>query len=285
MRKKLQFFWDGGKIVKTNILKIDNWFIRIGMTVLIISTLWALTETMELTHFKIYSGKTKGGSAVFEHHYSDEAIESVQELYPGQYVEDAGIEQTTPLTVGLLIFFIVSGLGLWLGGLRFRSWEKKIFQLWKILRHTREISLADLQSGSNLDLKAIQKALPIINAQAAAFYVLDLQEKKIIDGRLRTEYALNEKCPNCGNAINQMVTLANLSELACAYCNTALPADFFNNTKSKILNELYKKTDLPGQFTEKKKLNIVVLILLVMFFWPAAIVYVYRRTRIPDTAS
>jgi len=271
-------------MVKSNILKIDNWLIKIGITVILISALLAIIELADSTHYKIYPGKSKMSSTTPVDYHSAESIDQVKLLYPNQYIEDMGLTKKSPLSIGIAIFVAIAGLGLFISGFRYRTWEKKIVQLWKILHHTREISLTDLQSSSNYDIKSIQKALPIINTHADAFYVLDLKEQKIIDGRLRTEYALNEKCPNCGNAITQTINLANMSDIACAYCNTALPAEFFNNAKSKILNELYEKTDTQVKSsTEKKKINIGVLILLVMVFWPAAIVYVYRRSNLSQT--
>lgn len=81
---------------------------------------------------------------------------------------------------------------------------------------------------------------------------------------------MNNECPNCGATIND-------SQKCCKYCGTE-NANFkalkdFQPVKSDLENVVKKSANQ----VKKANINIFVFILLLIFCWPIALVYLFVK--------
>ncbi|MCR5706605.1 MAG: hypothetical protein K6G48_07405 [Acholeplasmatales bacterium] len=75
---------------------------------------------------------------------------------------------------------------------------------------------------------------------------------------------VNSECPNCG-------AMMDVHDKCCKYCGSANPnykAPYY--AKANDLNNVIKNST---DELKKADINIVVLVLLFIFCWPAAVVY------------
>ncbi|MCR4698313.1 MAG: zinc ribbon domain-containing protein [Bacilli bacterium] len=91
----------------------------------------------------------------------------------------------------------------------------------------------------------------------------------------------NFECPNCGNIVPE-------SDRCCKYCGTANPnfsnpKKGFNNITS-TLNSTFRSSNNSSSSSSassaksKKQFSVGIFVLLLIFFWPAAIIYLLVTT-------
>ena len=170
-------------------------------------------------------------------------------------------------------FIFVNGVIALIIGYKFRNKEKKIIQIWQALQHTGETNVTDLCVSHGFDRKFVLENLKHINRQNNTYFIFDSKADKIVDGKLKTEYLVVEKCPGCGNTIDQKVTLDLAETPKCKYCSTAISVDHLNDLKQKVLQEREAIT----QSNAPKKFNNIVFLILVVTCWPVAIIYFLKK--------
>ena len=77
------------------------------------------------------------------------------------------------------------------------------------------------------------------------------------------------ECPNCGNLMDD-------NEKRCKYCGSANPnysGPRYNPQPVAAVNAQQNAQSSTPVKKEKEKMNVLVFILLLIFFWPAAIIY------------
>lgn len=84
-----------------------------------------------------------------------------------------------------------------------------------------------------------------------------------------------KECPNCGNAMLE-------NEKECKYCGqpnpiyrAPSPVKSFIEQQTKSFTETHHNYNEP----EEKDFSMGIFILLLIFFWPAALVYVFIKKR------
>lgn len=150
----------------------------------------------------------------------------------------------------------INGLVLLLISYGYRSREKKIISVWHALEHTGEAAVSGLAVSLGLSREFI------------------LRHLKNINSRLASEYLVFVDCANCGRKINQKVSLDLSSPPQCKYCGTNVSADHLNQLKQGALASLRPAAAAPAQ---AEGINIVLLVVLLILFWPAALFYVIKK--------
>jgi len=164
-------------------------------------------------------------------------------------------------------------------GKRIRKEEEKVLAVWNILVDNPEVFIGDIESSTHLNKTEIIDILKTINMRRIGYYVYDHDSDSIINGRLRRQNIVIKSCPGCGQMINQSIPM-NLSCIPkCPYCNNPIDIDYLNNEKNKIIDEIINESRESEYTVEKRKFSIFVVILLLIFFWPGAIIYIIVKTR------
>lgn len=164
-------------------------------------------------------------------------------------------------------------------GKRIRQEENKILAVFNILIENPEVFVSDIENSTQLSKDEIISNLKIINMRRLGYFVYDSESNSIINGRLRRKNIVVQNCPGCGKLVNLNIAL-NLADIPkCNYCNNPIDIDYLNKEKNKIIDEIIGETkDLKFQ-KDEKKFSVIVLILLLIFFWPGAIAYIIIKTR------
>ena len=80
---------------------------------------------------------------------------------------------------------------------------------------------------------------------------------------------ITNKCSTCAAASTHDVSIDTVS-LKCGYCGAPVESDAINNAKEGIFKRSQEKADM---LSDPKKLNMVLVIFLVIVFWPGAVIY------------
>ncbi|HAA13173.1 MAG TPA: hypothetical protein DCE41_16375 [Cytophagales bacterium] len=251
---------------KKDLYKRDNYMIRIGVTLFIIGAFSILFDPRNYYDLSIKESQGGTTQTTQVEDYDGRTFEEIQQEYPNAEI----IENGFPIKRTIITF---GALGLWLVGINFRRKEKKIIQIWDALEISGEAKVTDLSNSLGLTRNFILESIQEINAQPGVYYAFDKGSDKIMDGRLMTEFVVNNKCHNCGREYGLTINLSLATPPACTHCGTPAESQVFNNYKQEILNT---RTKLETQ-TEESTFNTGVFILLLFFFWPGAIIYYIRH--------
>ena len=236
---------------RRNIYRIDGYFIKIGILLVVIAGFAILFDP------RMYIGD--------ELDHIENSIKSINgESIKNESVSNFPLVRVIIMANGLILFFI---------GLIIRGKERKIVSIWNALDRTGEARVNELAVSLGLTRDFVLKCLPQINSQPNTYYVWDEKQDKILDGRLRTEFMIVANCSGCGNNINARFSLCDSIAPKCNYCHNpiASPEDILKYRKDILQNRLVI-TD------GKKEISWTLFIVLIFVFWPAAIGYlIYKR--------
>lgn len=251
-------------MAKKDIYKIDNYFIRIGFAMLIIGGLGFLDPSL---YYDVTISETSGGKTTYT--YENYAGRSIDEMRKEKGEQFVLTEKSFPWARTILVS---NGLILVVIGYYFRSREKKIISVWNALDHAGEARVADLSINLGLPREFILKHLKDINVQTHGAFTYDSRSDKIINSRLLTEFLVMVDCVSCGTKINQKVSLDLSNPPRCNYCGTGVPADHLNKLKQEVILSLKSR---PASI--ESDFSIGVFVALMIFFWPAAVIYVIKK--------
>jgi len=181
-------------MAKKDIYKIDNYFIRIGFTMLVIGGLGFLDPSL---YYDVTVSTNSGSQTNYT--YEDKngrTLDEIQREKGDQYVVT---EWSFPWVRTILVS---NGFILVVIGYYFRSREKKIITVWNALDHAGEARVADLSINLGLPREFILKHLRDINAQTSGAFTYDSRSDKIINSRLLTEFLVMVDCVSCGIKCN-----------------------------------------------------------------------------------
>ena len=152
-------------------------------------------------------------------------------------------------------------------GYTIRGRENRVLTVWNILEHATEVSVAELQRSTGFTKPFIDKAVRIINRQPGAYYVLDDANDLIVDGRMRSQVVVVDHCDACGAPVNVRVSLDLPAPPACPHCAGPVLSADMNQLKLERVDALRAET------ASKSKFSVLLFVVLLFLFWPAAIVY------------
>ena len=243
-------------MAQKDIYKIDNYFITIGTILLIIGLISILVDPRTYNEVSI----RKGDNYTFDDK-NGRTLDQIREETGADEVTESGF----PLVRSVLV---VNGVILLVIGMFYRRQENKIIMVWNALDRTGEAKVSDLAASLGLDRAFITGHLKDINAQQTSYYVWDQGSDRIVDGKLMTEFLVVVDCKNCGGKVDEKVSFDLLSPPKCKYCGSPVSsAEDMNKLKKDIL--MTREVVAAGT----SEFNVVIFIVLMIFFWPAAIGY------------
>ncbi|MCB1159947.1 MAG: hypothetical protein KDK45_20775 [Leptospiraceae bacterium] len=195
--------------------------------------------------------------------------------------ERAKIENAALKKFGI-IFLIGGGAGIafLIVGLYIRKIEEKALSVYHILEKSFEAPIKDILYSTGLDEKGLSRVIQVLNSRGLTSLIWDSQAERIVDSRLKTQLIFVERCPSCGNYVNQKVSLDLNFGNICSYCNNPFPVHYLNELKLERIEKM-KKEDWKNKQTvsEKKQseFSLIIFFLLSILFFPAAIVYAIRK--------
>jgi hypothetical protein len=250
-------------MAKKDIYKIDNYFITIG-TIFLIIGLTIFLDPNTYMEVSIRKGDT--------YQYEDKHGRTLDQIKT-----EKGADEVTETTFPLIRSIILgNGIILLVIGIFYRRRENKIIAVWNALDRTGEAKVNDLAASLGLDRTFITNHLKDINAQQTSYYVWDQASDRIMDGKLMTEFLLVVECNNCGSKVNEKVAIDLISPPKCKYCGSPISSsESLNKLKQDVLTT--HATVVASQAADKKEFNVVLFIVLMIFFWPGAIVYLIMK--------
>ena len=188
----------------------------------------------------------------------------------------------------LLLAAPVAMLG---AGYAIRNREKRIVQIWRLIEKHGEMPVNDLISMTGFKREQLRNAVDLLNRKSVAGLTWDEASDSIRDVGLDRSGVLthSQQCPSCGASVNVEVTSRSGADaLACPYCNGALDSKTINKLQTKLhARESYRKHKDPAPEPQwqplamrsqprSKPFNVPLFIILILFFWPAALYYAVK---------
>lgn len=190
-------------------------------------------------------------------------------------IDTNGIDQTRLL---LTLLFGLPAVAFLVAGYRARRRERRALSIWKKLDLASDVAAADLLGATGYTRPQLEDALLLINRRGDAFYVWDRESDRIVDGRLRTATVIVENCPGCGSGINKSFPVS-AGPPVCPWCGKALAAERWNELKEQAFARIENSRQQPAGPAPAAltPFRLSTFILLIIFFWPAAVIYATRR--------
>ncbi len=249
--------WVPSKMKRKNIYNVDSIFIILGIVVVVVGLISIFADPRTYYDYTIWDDR----SFSFEN-AEGRSMEVLQsELGSSLVIVENGFPlfRTIIVLTGVLFMFF---------GIKYRRRENKIIAIWDALERTGEAHLQPLSMALNIPQNFILKHLETINAQQDAYFVWLPEEKKIMDGRFNVPYKVAIDCAGCGNKSNQEITLSMQSAPECAYCGRSASTHLIQDLKDQVLaQQMHQK--------QKTKFNVAVFVILLLLFWPAALLYLF----------
>ena len=250
-------------MAQKDIYKIDNYFISIGWTMLVVGCLSIGLDPFLWNEISVHKANENESSYTFENK-NGRTLEEIQNEKGEEFIVE---ERSFPLIRSVIA---LNGVIILLIGYSYRSRENKIISVWNTLEQMGEARVADLSVMLGLPREFIIKHLKDINAQHQAVYAYDSGNDKIVNSKLLSEFVVLVDCQNCGNKINEKVSLSLVNVPRCRYCGTGVSVEELNKLKQDVLRSM-NTAPLPNT---SGKFNVGVFVILLIVFWPAAIAYV-----------
>jgi hypothetical protein len=179
----------------------------------------------------------------------------------------------------ILGFLFLGSLFMLYNGYRIRKKENRINSILRNLEIAREVSVPELLQNTNHKEDHLEEAIQVINSRGYGYYVWNRSTSTIADGRLMRRMIFVDTCSSCGKKIGKKFPLVMDHLPECPSCGSPLDIDQWNTLKVRELDKIDSESQEVRSSFKKKPINIVLLIFLLIFFWPAAIIYVYRWYR------
>lgn len=168
---------------------------------------------------------------------------------------------------------------LW-AGLKLRRREKRIFAIWKLLRRNAELDVAVLLANSDFERDDLERAVRFLNNKGLGHYVWDRGSDAIQDARLLDMQLHVDTCDACGASISLKVPVGNREIPDCPFCGDPVSVDHFEARRHDAMDKLRAEHRPPAEPRELRSeipFSVPIFVLLLMFFWPAAVAYAWIR--------
>jgi len=160
-------------------------------------------------------------------------------------------------------------------GIFYRRKENLVSSILSSLNTARETSIPQMVYSTGYTKKQIIESVKEINKRALGYYIID--GESISDSRLQRSMVLVDTCTSCGNSIGKTYPLQMNSIPHCPYCSKPLDVNHWNELKMRTLENMDGEPDRSE--TDSGEISIGILIFLIIFFWPGAIIYVLNKRR------
>jgi hypothetical protein len=194
-----------------------------------------------------------------------------------------------------LVAATTGSIGLLTTGFVMRRREKRALAFWRLIDQQIEIHVPDLVANSDLTRLDLDRSIRLLNNKGLGFYVWDRKDDVVRDGRLESVYLHVEKCDVCHAGVAIQVP-ASLREIPlCPYCGDPVSIERLQELKRASLARMRAEAE-PEPAAETTSLarawgraspgrgraassdfSVVVFLLLLVSFWPAALVYAWYK--------
>ncbi|NUN13956.1 MAG: hypothetical protein HUU55_10025 [Myxococcales bacterium] len=185
------------------------------------------------------------------------------------------VHDTWSFLVALL--FALAPIGLLIAGGYYRYKERRILALWRIIEQTAVVRMDDLVAGAGFRRTEVLEALRILNSRKNLYFVHDGATDTILDGRLRHQHAHETRCLSCGASVK--LSVADWTgPPTCGHCGASVVPPDWKRLRDEVMASLRR----PGvvTVTPAESFNLPVFVLLVVFCWPAALIYYAVKNRV-----
>jgi hypothetical protein len=144
----------------------------------------------------------------------------------------------------------------------------------------READARDLTENMGISREELAEAIRVINTRGYAFFLWDRENDIISDGRLSRKSVYVDSCRYCGHDIGEYFPL-KLSPLpACPYCGSVLDLEDIHNQRDRVFHQMDREHETGNAFPlpregEARTFSLPIFVILVIFFWPAALFYIW----------
>ena len=182
---------------------------------------------------------------------------------------------------GLLVaLLLVVGcpLAMLITGWRVRRYEKTLVEMWQLIVRNNNVGIEHLCDVFSMDRKQVGNAVRRINRRGSAFLVADTEGDVVRNGQQLETMAHSQECAECGASVAVEVRAAG-SHYNCPYCGAGLNSEDINSLRRQMhdresASSRNQQTFFePAEVASGRRFNLVVFIILVIIFWPAAIGY------------
>ena len=194
------------------------------------------------------------------------------------------------VALAALLAAIACPLTLLGAGYLVRRRERLVVDLWRLIEAHGEVSVSHLCKMSSFNRNQLTSAIKRINRRGRALLVWDEVNEVIRAGprRERSSLTHSEDCQSCGATVNIEVRTQNRDAYTCPYCNRGLDSDRINDLLSKLHLQERRDNERPDPVQapvsvaaptarQGSRLNLPVFILLIVLFWPGAVIYALHK--------
>jgi hypothetical protein len=231
------------KINNYDIYKIDNFLIKFGYIILIISIILFIRSVLP----ELYNIK----------------------------------EIIISATIIIFLFLFIGSIIMLKYGYYFRNKDNMINAILRQMEIAIEVSSIELMDSTGYTSAQLEESIQAINKHGIGYYVWNKDTGIISDGRLRRRMVYVDNCPSCGNRIGKQFPIT-LDEIpTCPSCGTTLDVNHWNELKYKEFQKIEDNKMISDERDRqnKPKISIPVLIILILLFWPGAIIYILIKNR------
>ncbi len=122
-----------------------------------------------------------------------------------------------------------------------------------------------------------------INRRGRGLYVWDRDTDMIVDARLNQGMILVETCDRCGARVGKKFPVSLERAPQCPYCGNPLSMERWNDLKRRVIDEVTtidikaRQADAGQPANSSAGFSRLVFFILLLIFWPAALVYALVR--------
>jgi hypothetical protein len=202
-------------------------------------------------------------------------------------VKQVSTDQSASLQTAAALLLVPASVFL-LVGYGFRRKERVAAAILHKMELAREAPVTDLMKSAGYSRRMVEQALVLINRRGLGYYVLDRGTDRIVDGRLRRNMVLVDRCDRCGSGISKSFPASQTEPPHCPYCGSPVGIDRWNDMRHSALEDIMRQDamEIPAADTGqpsatasrgRASFSLPLFILLLLLFWPAAIVYAVSR--------
>lgn len=167
-------------------------------------------------------------------------------------------------------------------GISLRRRERRILAIWKLLEQNAEISVPGLIANSDFERRDLEHAVRFLNNRGLDHYVWNRESDTIQHARLQTTSLHVEKCDACGAGVALDVPLSFHEIPRCPHCDDPVSADELEERRAEALEQLRAERQPVSQpdkslMATSGDFSLVVFLILLAAFWPAAVVYAWHK--------
>lgn len=167
-------------------------------------------------------------------------------------------------------------------GFTVRRRERRILAIWNLLKRNAEIHVPGLLANSDFARRDLDQAVRFLNNRGFGHYVWDPKTDTIQDAYLRSAVLHVDKCDACGAAVPLEIPIASREIPRCPYCHDPIVFDGLAERRQEAIETL-RAEHRPASGTRDGRpapvptFSIPLFLLLMIAFWPAALVYAWGK--------